>query len=517
MGISITDAFEDKELLGFAVQNQDTFANWKIFMKALEGLEMTAEELTQFQSFTERKEQPRGGYRSVFVASGRKSGKSWISSNLCCHTVLLGEDFWSAQLAPGEKVYFSIISVDKESARQVLNYIKGILNNNPKFRARITNQTSWEIELGNVVIQIRAASWTSGRAPRYIGVILDEAAFMRDSDSSYNAESLYKSLQPAMIPGSAMYVISSVHGKFGLLYNQWRRWWGKEDPGHLFWLSDTLAMNPTYDKSYIDDLMAEDPVHAQSEYYSVWKEKQIQFLPGEAVDAAVAQSRYQLARIPDKEYAAFVDSSSGMQDSFGLCIGFRDEDKIVIARLEERENQAPQDVIKEFSEIMKGYGISTVSGDRYSIGFVIKEFEQNGISYEPAKLPKSEIYLNAGPQILQNKVELLDNRKAANQLKQLERHARAQKDYVDHPRGKYHDDLANVIMGVVFLLTSEENVGPAFTYSVGRGIRESKKEDYTDESWVLGSSGGGGRQPGDTRLATGSKRTGYAYFPEDKK
>ncbi|MBA7662244.1 hypothetical protein ES703_70272 [subsurface metagenome] len=475
MTINIIEAFEDKELFGWAVDDQETFQTWKVFLKALQGLPLEPLEFETFKTFTERERQPLGHYDSVYVASGRKSGKSWISAIITCYTALLGPDFWSDSLAPGEKVYFSIISVDKQSARQVLEYIKGILNNNPKFRTRIVNQTAWEIELRNrIVIQIRAANWQTGRAPRYVGCILDEAAFMRDSESAYNAEQLMKSIKPAMIPRSCVYAISSVHGKFGLLYNQYRKFWAKESASHLFWLSDTKSMNPLFSETIIDEAMLEDPVHARAEYFSVWKDRQVQFLPSDAVDKLVAEGRRMIGRIPSKEYRAWIDSSSGMGDAFAMGIGFQDEDKTVIARLEERSGMVPQDVIEEFCAILKEYGISSVSGDKYSIGFVLREFQSHGITYEPSKLSKSEIYLNAGPMILKEQVELLDYPKAINQLKALERRLKGTREFVDHPRGKFHDDLSNVILGVCYLLSTNGDIGPSWA---GHGAALKKQID----------------------------------------
>jgi hypothetical protein len=77
---------------------------------------------------------------------------------------------------------------------------------------------------------------------------------------------------------------------------------------------------------------------------------------------------------------------------------------------------------------------------------VTEAFRANGISYEPADLNRSELYLEFVPLLSSRGVELLDIREANDQLKHLERRRGRNVDIVDHPRGK-HDDRANARAG----------------------------------------------------------------------
>jgi hypothetical protein len=118
----------------------------------------------------------------------------------------------------------------------------------------------------------------------------------------------------------------------------------------------------------------------------------------------------------------------------------------------------PQDVVKDFAKVMKSYGISSCTGDRYSGEWCSSEFEKEGIIYKNSELSKSDIYLEFLPLVMQGQVELLDHKRQTMELRQLERRTGKQKDSVDHPRG-LHDDLANACAGSFTMVKSHQECG----------------------------------------------------------
>lgn len=75
----------------------------------------------------------------------------------------------------------------------------------------------------------------------------------------------------------------------------------------------------------------------------------------------------------------------------------------------------------------------------------------NGIAYELAEQPKSDLYRNCLPLLNSGRVELLDNARMASQFCQLERRtSRSGRDSIDHPPGG-HDDVANAVAGAILL------------------------------------------------------------------
>jgi hypothetical protein len=69
----------------------------------------------------------------------------------------------------------------------------------------------------------------------------------------------------------------------------------------------------------------------------------------------------------DNLYLAFVDPSGGSADSMTLAIAHRDDDRGVLDAVRERRPPfSPDDVVSDFAELLKAYGITEVHGDRYA-------------------------------------------------------------------------------------------------------------------------------------------------------
>ena len=114
---------------------------------------------------------------------------------------------------------------------------------------------------------------------------------------------------------------------------------------------------------------------------------------------------------------------------------------------ERKAPHSPENVIEEFSKILKTYGISKAYADKYAGMFPVEQFRNFGITLEPSDRVKSAIYTDFLPLLNSARVELLDNTHCINQLCNLERRtARGGRDIVDHPANS-HDDLINAAAG----------------------------------------------------------------------
>ena len=150
--------------------------------------------------------------------------------------------------------------------------------------------------------------------------------------------------------------------------------------------------------------------------------------------------------------AYFADPSGGSSDAFTLAIAHRDDDTglLLLDHLRaQRPPFNPEAVVHDYAKVLRRYGLTAVTGDRYAGEWVRSAFEKAGISYLHSARAKSEIYLEAEPLFATRAVRLIDDRVALTELRQLERRTtRAGRDSVDHPpRG--HDDRANAICGAL--------------------------------------------------------------------
>lgn len=75
--MTIIDALTDRHLLGGLPQfaNVSTWSKWFTFLRAMNGLPMSSEDLASFQRFTGRTTPQRGGYAEGVAQVGVQSGK----------------------------------------------------------------------------------------------------------------------------------------------------------------------------------------------------------------------------------------------------------------------------------------------------------------------------------------------------------------------------------------------------------------------------------------------------------
>lgn len=286
-------------------------------------------------------------------------------------------------------------------------------------------------------------------------------------------------LRPALatIPDSLLLAISTPYSRTGPLYESFRDKYGQDDPDILIFKAPTKAMNPTVQDRVIDKALKEDYSAAKAEWLAEFREDLETFLSTDMIEVAVIPGRWELPKIEGASYYAFADPSGGRVDSFTLAIAHKegDSNKIILDRLEERKPPfAPENVVKEFSGILKSYGIDRVSGDKYAGEWVSRAFQNEGTTYKSSEKNKSELYLEFEPLLAQGRIVLLDSKKLINQLRNLERRTRSGgKDFVDHPPG-FFDDLANVVAGSCALCAKGETAGWAF--GVGGEVKDQGTE-----------------------------------------
>jgi hypothetical protein len=224
-------------------------------------------------------------------------------------------------------------------------------------------------------------------------------------------------------------------------------------------------MHPTLDPAVVEEALEEDEAAARAEYLAEFRRDIETFVSREVVNACVVSGRVELARA-HFPYYGFFDASGGSVDSMTLGIAHRDRaGKFVLDCLRERRPPfSPDDVVSEFSETLKSYGIRKVTGDRYAGEWPRERFQVHGIHCEISSRNKSELYLEVLPLLNSSRVELLDNARLIAQLLGLERRTSSVgREIVDHPAGG-HDDLVNAAAGALFITsqTAQSDLGGIF-------------------------------------------------------
>ena len=371
---------------------------------------------------------------------------------------------WRKYLSPGERAVILLVAADREQAKILHRYICGILET-PILAQLVEGQTADLIDLkGGVTIEVVTRSYRSVRGRSVAAALLDELAFWRADDSGNPGDSAVLNAITASMAtfGDAAMVIagSSPYSRSGVLWDAFKRYHGQDDPHNLVWQASTRTMNPSVPQSFIDREFERDAASAEAEYNANFRSDIAEFVALEVLEACTANGLFEISPLSSVRYTAFVDPSGGSSDSFTLAIAHREpDDRVVLDCVREtRAPFAPEEVVTEFCQTLKSYGVTKVTGDRYAGEWPREQFRKRGVSYEPSERVKSDLYRDMLPLLNSGRVQLLDNKRLITQLHGLERRtARGGKDSIDHGPGR-HDDLANSVAGALVLADGKKGL-----------------------------------------------------------
>ena len=453
--LSIVEAVESPEFFGPLFRAQESWSNWKVFLKTLYGLQMTEAERALAKECTGRESEGKA-FREAYAIVGRRGGKSRIASLIVAYESLFGD--WRRHLAPGERAYAFLIATDKVQAGVCLAYLKGVFSLFPNMVEKIISD---EIVLKNgVTACTKTASFRAGRGFSVFAVVGDEIGFWRDFETSANpASEVIASLIPGLLPEGMLLGLSTPYSRQGFLFEQFEENFGRQDSATLIWRAPTLTMNPTYSQEKINKLLQKDRSVYSSEYLATWREDLESFLSREVIERAMTHGT--LRPEPTKRYFAFVDPSGGRSDSMTLAIAHREGEKVVVDRVEEvRPPFDPSTVVEKFAGVLALFQIKEARSDRYAGSWPETAFRKYSVRLEMSNLSASELYLEFGALMNMGRVELVKDDRLLGQLQSLERRTQSGgRELIDHPPYG-HDDMANAAAGAVVLAFQQRTWSP---------------------------------------------------------
>lgn len=451
MSVTILDTMTDPQLFG-GVFGGDSFAAWRALLGGFYGLPLAATGAETFKTITGRAETPQEAANELWLAVGRRGGKSHAAGLLAIFEACFTDH--RDKLAPGEVATAMIIAADRKQARTVMRYISGLVNANPMLRRMVMRENGELIEFNNrAAIEVHTASHRAVRGYTLSAAILDEIAFWHVEGANPDVE-IVAALRPALATlGGKLVALSSPYARRGVLWNQYRRHFGHESPV-LVAQAPSMTMNPTLPQRVVDDAMKDDAARACAEYLAQFRSDIAGLIDPDLIERATRPKPKELPPARAVHYVAFTDPAGGGQDEFTLAIGHREGDAAVIDAVRGLRG-SPAEIVKEHAAFMRAYGVRRVVGDRYAGRWPRDEFQKHGITYGVSELDRNGLYMELLAAMNSGRVELPPDQKLARQLQALERRTgRSGRDMIDHPPGG-HDDLANAVAGVVATLAAQ--------------------------------------------------------------
>jgi len=459
---SIIEFTTDSQLLGLNVS-----AAQETLQRSIYGLSLTNEQRDIWHECTGREDYPGHPFGEATVIAGARAGKdSRIAAPIVCFEAIFGGH--EQYLSRGERGVIPLVAQDQRATKIAFGYIRDYLTRSPLLASMVEEVLAQEIQLRNGVnIFCFPCTLRSLRGYSTPAGVMDEVGYYRLEGQVDSDVEIQASIRRGMInfPVTRLVKISTPYMKSGILFDDFQRAFGHDDPDLLVWRASTVLMNPSILSARLERERRLDPSRFAREYEAEFAEDLEAFLPVAWVEAAVIPGSHEQPPCENRRYIAACDPSGGDADAFTLAVvhveGQGAERRVVHDMMKSwgRTRSTTVDlegVVREIASILKRYRCSTVYGDRYSAGWIVERFKAEGLRYEvpeykmpgysePKYLDKATAYLEAEPLFAQGRIELHDHPQLVRELKLLERRPRAGgKTLVDHPSGG-HDDHANAL------------------------------------------------------------------------
>ena len=421
--MNILQAMNDSKLFRPWFKKSETWMAWRAFLSVVFHLPMSDEQRAIALACTGLSELPDREFHEIWVAVGRRGGKSLVLALLAVYLALFKD--WTPHLVPGERGTVLVLASDRTQAKSIMRYAQALCEEVPLLAARVQRATTEEIEFkGRIGIEVGSASYRSVRGRTLIAALLDEIAFFRNEESANPDYEILDAIRPSMasMPGSGRICASSPYARRGALWENYRKYYGVAGAPCLVWSASTRTMNPTIKQSVVDQAYERDPSSAMAEYGGQFRNDIDAFITREAIEGVTIPGRRELLPVSGVFYVAFCDPSGGSADSMTLAICHREKDVAVLDCVREAKPPfSPEAVTRDFAAVLKSYRVTKVIGDRYAGEWVKEQFRSNGIQYALSEQAKSDLYRDCLPGINSGKIELLDIPKLHAQFIGLER------------------------------------------------------------------------------------------------
>jgi hypothetical protein len=442
-------ALSDPMLLG-SILPGPSWQRWRTLLVGAMGEQLTEDERTIFRTLTGREREPGQRVDELWAVVGRRGGKTRAAAVLSVYLAALVDH--RDRLSLGERGKVVFLAQNARTAGVAFEYATAIFDAVPILAQLVRNKTSDTLTLTNGVdLEVRASSFRGLRGITCVGCVVDELAYFYSEDSANPDAEILASIRPTLATTSGPLVcISSPYARRGEMWNAYDRHFGaKGDPIILVAQGGSTVFNPALPQSVVDRALERDPIGNRAEYLAEFRTDCEAFVTIEAVRACVSPGIFERAPSLPTDYRAWCDPSGGRSDGMTLAIAHRDGDKAVLDLVREVPPPfSPEQVVREFCDLLKLYRLDRVTGDQYAADWCREQFRKYNVFYRPAEKSKSDIFLDFLPAINSALVDLIDHPKLVAQLVALERKPGRTKDVIDHARDA-HDDIANAAAGAL--------------------------------------------------------------------
>jgi hypothetical protein len=346
--------------------------------------------------------------RTLVILAAIRGAKSLIAGATAFECALTCD---VSGLLPGDELRIPVLSVDKDSAHQTFNHLKGTIEAKPLLRKHLAAESTADSvfirhESGRIVeIKVTAmAKYGTTLVGRWLATcIFDEAPRMAGAeDGVRNLDDALHAIAGRMRPGSQVMIIGSPNVPFGPVFNMNQEFFGRPSEKIVVVRGRGPQLNPTWwtpervewtrinaPRSYVTDVLGK------------FADSEDQLFSSVVVDAAIRKGPDVIKARPEHYYVAAIDPAM-RGNAWTLvvlgCEGFDDkgEPRYYVAlskqwRGSKSQPLRPDTVLREIAREVKPYGLTEIWSDGHQIDSLQVIAEQEGITIAEAFTTQGDV------------------------------------------------------------------------------------------------------------------------------
>lgn len=315
------------------------------------------------------------------MRKGRRAGGSLICGLWCLYAALTTP---VSNLGPGERAAVLIVSPRLLLSAQIFRYIHGACQSPliaPMVESTSSTRTGGEAIINRadgltVCVEVVAAAekGVSTRSKTLVAACIDEAALFRDADSVVSDTEILRSINPALVNGGRIVILSTVFGESDECWKKVEEQWNQPTTV-LAVKATTLTMRPEPEmrERYERD-RAIDEQAADREYLCIpFSGSASEFFAVSSVnDAITDRVQTPLARGTNWTRVGAGCDTALLRDSSSIVIVHREEETFTIAEVLELRPERGRplklsEVCKAYAAVLQRHGCNTCTADHHEI------------------------------------------------------------------------------------------------------------------------------------------------------
>jgi hypothetical protein len=363
-------------------------------------------------------------------ALGRRSGKTLLAALVALWTCLLRPEL-DANVRRGERRYAVAVGTNLRQARIFVAAARSIVEASPLLAGIVESSTDDEIQFrNNTVLAAFPCTSRGGRGWPVACLLLDEAAFMLDTEGTQAAEPVYR----ALVPSTAQFgdearviVASSPFGIDGFFADLFERVSAGELPRATAAQVSTSEMRPGFETTALQIERERDPDAYRAEY-----DAEFVAAGGAFFDTARIRNALKHGEAAAGETIAPVGAIDlgFVRDSTALVVVGRDKRSPELLRLLTARSWTPDlgplgfgPTLDEIADVCIEHRVRVVYTDQHSATAAVEHLARRGIhaSVVPTTASsKSQMFADLKTRIYGGQLQLLDHAELLAELNRVE-------------------------------------------------------------------------------------------------